>query len=241
MAPQAAPNQTIASTADNVRHPQNSLRLASTVVRNRFVLIFCLLALIAMAATVKLMADFDNGINAKESVHERSLAEQASNSANLADFVKDFKTRLFVLFGIVAVCLGSILYLFVTRTVVPLHKIACATNAIAKGNLSVTVPAGTDNDVGELGSAINELAANFQEVVLLTGTTTGKSFATIEELQKAFNEKGFLPNAELEQLVESLKQDMEMLDNMIKNFRFYKARFEGRKVVSYIEESDNHV
>ena len=70
-----------------------------------------------------------------------------------------------MLFGILVVCLGSILYLFVTRTIVPLHKITYATDAIAKGNLSVTVPAGTNNDIGELGSAVNELAANFQEIV----------------------------------------------------------------------------
>jgi HAMP domain-containing protein len=239
MAPQAAPNQTISTGPDDMSHSANSLRLISTVVRNRFVLIFCLLALIAMAANIKLIVDFDSGINPKEKGYERSLGEQTSNSANLADFAKDFKTRLFVLFGILVVCLGSILYLFVTRTIVPLHKITYATDAIAKGNLSVTVPAGTNNDIGKLGSAVNELAANFQEIVLLTGTATGKSFAAIEEIEKALNEKRLVPSAELEQQVSSLRQDMEMLSSLIKNFKFYKARFEGRKVVSCSPKSDS--
>ncbi len=241
MASQAAPNQTIATAADDVRHAPNSLRLLSTVARNKFVLICCLLALIALAANIKLIVDFDSGINPKEKGYERSVGEQASDSANLAHFVKDFKTRLFVLFGILVVCLGSILYLFVTRTIVPLHKITYATDAIAKGNLSVTVPAGTNNDIGALGSAVNELAANFQEIVLLTGTATGNSFAAIEEIEKALNEKRLVPSAELEQQVSSLKQDMEMLSSLTKNFKFYKARFEGRKVVSYGDKSDSPV
>lgn len=239
MARQAAPNQIIVTAADGVRHPPNSLRLLSTVVRNRFVLIFCLLALIAMAANIKLIVDFDSGMNPTENGYGRSLGEQTSNAANLSDFVKDFKTRLFVLFGILVVCLASILYLFVTRTIVPLQKITCATDAIAKGNLSVTVPADANNDIGELGSAINELAANFQEIVLLTGTATGKSFVAIEGIEKAFNEKHLVPSAELEQQVNSLKQDMEMLSSLIKNFKFYKARFEGRKVVSDSDKSDS--
>jgi HAMP domain-containing protein len=241
MASPAAPNQIIATDADGVRYAPNSLRLLSTVVRNRFVLIFCLLALIALAANIKLIVDFNSGINPKEKAYERSLGEQASDSADLAHFVKDFKTRLFVLFGILVVCLGSILYLFVTRTIVPLHKITYATDAIAKGNLSVTVPAGTNNDIGALGSAVNELAANFQEIVLLTGTATGNSFAAIEEIEKALNEKRLVPSAELEQQVSSLKQDMEMLSSLIRNFKFYKARFEGRKVVSYGHKSDSPV
>jgi HAMP domain-containing protein len=241
MASQAAPNQTIATTADDVSHTPNSLSLVSTVVRNKFVMICCLLALIAMAANIKLIVDFDSGINPKEKGYELSLGEQASDFANLAHFVKGFKTRLFVVFGILVVCLGSILYLFVTRTIVPLHKIAYATGAIAKGNLSVTVPAGTNNDIGELGSAVNELAANFQEIVLLTGTATGNSFAAIEEIEKALNENRLVPNAELEQQVSSLKQDMEMLSSLIENFKFYKARFEGRKVVSYGHKSDSPV
>jgi hypothetical protein len=110
MASQAAPNQTIATSDDDASHSPNSLRLFSAVVRNRFVLICCLLALIAIAANIKLIVDIDSGINPKEKAYERSLGEQASDSNNLAHFVKDFKTKLFVLFGILVVCIGSILY-----------------------------------------------------------------------------------------------------------------------------------
>ena len=196
-------------------------------------LIFCLLALVTVAANIKVIVDLDSGISARNKAHESSLGEQASNSANLSRFTEDLRIRLFVLLGILVVSLGSILYLYVTQALIPLRKVIRVTDAISKGNLSVTAPVGNNNDIGELGVAVNELSANFQEVVLLTGAAAGDAFAAIEKIEKTLNEGPLTPDADLKLQVSLLKRDMQMLSGLAKKFKFYKARFDGRKVQPY--------
>ncbi len=215
MARQFSRNEAIPSAAEgDVDSPKDSLRLFSAIVKNRLVLIFCLLALVALAANIKVIVDLDSGISARDKTHELSLGEKASNSANLSEFTEDLRVRLFVLLGILAASLGSILYLYVTRSLIPLRKVIHATDAMSKGNLSVTAPVGNDNDIGALGAAVNELSANFQEVVLLTGVTAGNSVAAIEKIEKTLNEEPLTPNADLKQQVGSIKTrhaDVEQL------------------------------
>jgi len=233
MARQFSRNEAIQGAAEGVADsPKDSLRLFSTIAKNRLLLIFCLLALVAVVANIKVIVDLDSGISARNKAHELSLGEKASNSANSSEFTEDLRIRLFVLFGILIASLGSILYLYVTRVLIPLRKAIHATDAMSKGNLSVTAPVGNNNDIGELGAAINELSANFQEVALLTGVAAGNSFAVIEKIEKTLDEESLTPDADLKQQVSAIKRDMQMLCGLVKKFKFYKARFDGLKVKS---------
>jgi methyl-accepting chemotaxis protein len=96
----------------------------------------------------------------------------------------------------------------------------------------VTAPVSNNNDIGELSAAVNELSANFQEVVLLTGAAAGNSFAAIEEIEKTLNEGSFKSDADLGQQMSAIKRDMQTLRGLVTKFKFYKACFDGLKVKS---------
>ncbi len=231
MGHQLSRNEAIQGAAEAVvDSSKDSLRLFSTIVKNRLMMIFCVLALVAVAATIKMIVDLDSDLSAINKGYERSLEEQASKSANLSAFAEDLRIRLFVLLGILIASSGSIVYLYATRTLIPLRKVISATDAISKGNLSVTAPVDNNNDIGELCVAINELSANFQEVVLLTGAAAGNSFAAVERIEKSLNDESLIPNADMKQQVGYIKRDMQMLSSFVQKFKFYKARFDGRKV-----------
>lgn len=227
MARQYSRNEAIQGAAEGV---VDSPRLFSTIAKNRLVLIFCLLALVAVVANIKVIVDLDSGITARNKTNELSVGQQAANSASLSEFTEDLRIRLFVLLGILVASLGSILYLYITRAVIPLRKVVYATDAMSKGNLSVTAPMDNDNDIGALGAAVNELSANFQEIVLLTGVTAGNSVAAIEKIEKTLNEESLTPNADLKQQVGAIKRDMQTLNSFVQKFKFYRASFDGRKV-----------
>ena len=240
MARQFSRNEAIRSVPEGAADPpKDSLRLFSTIAKNRLLVIFCLLALVAMVANIKVIVDLDSGISARHKAYELSLGQQASNSANLSEFTEDLRIRLFVLLGILAASLGSILYLYVTRVLIPLRKVIAATDAMSKGDLSVTAPVGNNNDIGELSAAVNELSANFQEVALLTGATAGNSFAVIEKIEKTLDEESLTPDADLKQQVSAIKRDMQTLGGLVKKFKFYKARFDGLKVKSCGQRVDS--
>ncbi len=135
-------------------------------------------------------------------------------------------------------CLGSMIYLFVSRVVFPLNAIAKAAEEMAKGNLSVAAPCHHGDEVGELGHVINNLAINFQEVLLLTGTAVGNSYAVLERIQQALEQGENVDGNDLKEQVTALKRDLEMLGTVVKDFQFYQTRFDGQKVVSQRSRTD---
>ncbi len=213
------------------------LRAAAT--RNRLVLIFCMLAFIAVAANIKLILDLSGMTSRHETPATVSPPEAGQpHHVQAADLSLNVRNRLSVLLGVMIVCLGSMIYLFVSRVVFPLNAIAKAAEEMAKGNLSISAPSHHSDEVGELGHVINSLAVNFQEVLLLTGTTVGNSYAAVERIQQALEREGNFDGNELKEQVTALKKDLEMLGTVVKDFQFYQTRFDGQKVVSQRSRTD---
>jgi hypothetical protein len=220
--------------------PAEGLSFLRTVAtRNRIVLIFCILALIAVAANVKLILDL-SGTTAGHEIPATLSSPEAGQIApvHAADLSRSIRNRLSVLLGVMIVCLGSMIYLFVSRVVFPLHAIAKVAEEMARGNLSVSAPSHHGDDVGELGHIINNLAVNFQEVLLLTGTAVGNSYEAVERIQLALERGENVDRTDLKEQVTALKKDLEMLGTVVKDFQFYQTRFDGQKVVSQRSRTD---
>jgi HAMP domain-containing protein len=196
-------------------------------------MLFCAIGLIAVAANIKLIIDLTGVVEGREisSTIAPSIGAQPEN-VHVADLARTIRTRLTVLLGVMVVCLGSMIYLFVSRVIFPLHAIARATEEMAQGNLAVTAPCHHGGEVGELGHMINNLAVNFQEVLLLTGTVVGSSYATVEKIQQALERDKGRDSDDVTEQVTALKQNLEMLGTMVKDFQFYQTRFDGQKVVA---------
>jgi len=71
--------------------------------------------------------------------------------------------------------IGLVMLLFSKRIVIPLDRIIKGTRAISNGDFSTTLPEQSQDELGELAKRINELAANYQELILLAGNMTGQT------------------------------------------------------------------
>jgi methyl-accepting chemotaxis protein len=228
-------------SASNEERPGASLGkglslMYATVARSRLVMVFCVLALIAIAANIKLIADLadltdvSETVAANQSPDGRSPETATPSASNQHTW---FRLRIALLLGTLAVCFGLMIYLLIIRVVIPLTTIIRATDHMAKGNLTVAAPSHYDGEMGELGHVINELAVNFQEVLLLTGTAVGNSRAAVEKLQEALDREGIAGGNDVKEQITELRKDLDMLRSVVKDFQFYQTRFDGRKVVSH--------
>ncbi|MBM3301647.1 MAG: HAMP domain-containing protein, partial [Deltaproteobacteria bacterium] len=132
---------------------------------------------------------------------------------------------------ITLVCIVSILYLLAKKIIVPLDLVTLATKDISRGDLSITVPTNPHSCLEELGQALNDLTANFQEVLLFTGTTAANSRSSVEKIEKALESRGEKPDDELLEQIRGVTQDLETLGSMVEAFTFYQARFDGQTVI----------
>lgn len=194
--------------------------------RYRLVVVFSLLALISVGLNVAFIAELHTKIEKTESLN-------APETANLGlASLKAQKIRMIVLLAVMVVCFGSIVYLFLRNVMVPLMGLTRATRRMSRGDLSATVQVHSENDFEEIAETINDMAANFQEVLLLMGTTVGNLQSSVEEIERLI-ESDNAPRCseDFRKQVQAIKRDLELLSSVMREFEFYHTRFDGRKVV----------
>jgi methyl-accepting chemotaxis protein len=198
----------------------------------KLVAIFSLLALGAIASNAIILADVSSEITRKNSiVAAQAKGDQPGDPSHDVSVLYAYRNQMVALLGITIACFGAIIYLFLRKVAAPLNAVAYAAKEISRGNLTVTVPSPRRQEVGELGQLVNEVAANFQEILLLTGTTVGNANSALnrmEELMKS--QSGLDCEGPLQEHVRAIKQDLETLSDVVKNFEFYETRFDGYKV-----------
>lgn len=208
--------------------------LSAAVLRNKLVLTFCLFALIAIVANIKLVVDVGSEISNSSNISGNQTITGNGNSAEGSQVLLEIRSKMLALLAITVVSFGAIIFLYVRRVVDPLNALSVTTKEISRGNLSVTAPAGSKDDVGELGGAINDLAANFQEVLLLTGTTVGNFRCSLETMERILElDKDSPSGRHAQEQLEAIKKDLELLGSIVESFEFYHTHFDGRKVVPF--------
>jgi methyl-accepting chemotaxis protein len=220
------------------RHPSCSgegkfSHLLGAVERNKVLLVFCLLALAAVVVDMKFVFDLNGEMTKAGNVRVGNpVSERLITVPVYAEVVGYVRYRMSVLLGVVILCFGSMIYLYVHKIHRPLKRLTQAAREMSSGNLSVPIRSNGSDEVGELAEVINDLAANYQEVLLLTGTAVGKSSSAVERIEEALD-RGGQPagQEELRGQVEAIKRDLEMLGSVVKDFEFYQTHFDGRKVV----------
>ncbi len=196
--------------------------------------VFCLLAFVAIGLCALLVLDLSVQIDAIEGKYVAS-GEGANPSGLDYEKVKLFSKQRFrmgILLAVLIACFGSIVYLFYSRIAVPLEGLTRAAKRMSRGELSATVQVHPKHDLREIAQVINDMAANFQEVLLLMGTTVGNSQSAIEQIEMLIqhgNATGCTEN--LQEQLQAIKQDLELLNSVMREFEFYHTRFDGRKVV----------
>jgi methyl-accepting chemotaxis protein len=195
----------------------------------RLLTTFVLVASLCLAAQVTLWVGVSGGI--PERIHVGEAADGALQSANPSQSGGGHGSPglyLVILMAVTIGCFGVILYLFVKKVVVPLRRITAVMSEIAEGNLGVTVPSPLRHEMGDLGQMVNDVAANFQEVLLLTGTTVGNVRCSLEEMEKHLKSEGHPnPLSGLQEHLEAAKREVDCLGSVVKSFTFYQTSFSG--------------
>jgi methyl-accepting chemotaxis protein len=207
--------------------------LLRVVERNKILLVFCLLALAAVVVDMKFVFDVSGEMakagKARVTNPEGDPLITVPVPVELLGYVR---TRMSLALAVTFLCLASMIYLYVRKVHRPLKQVVRATKEMSNGNLSDPIRPNSRDEVGELAEVINDLAANYQEVLLLTGTAVGKSSSAVERIEKVLDRGDkSAGQEELQEQVGVIKRDLEMLGSVVKDFEFYQTYFDGRKVV----------
>jgi len=197
------------------------------------VVVFSLLAFVSVGLNVAFIAELHTKIQKTETLIPTDAGGTPADPVNMElASLKGQKIRMTVLLAVMVVCFGAIVYLFFRNVTVPLAGLTRATRRMSRGDLSVTVQVHSENDFEEIARTINDMAANFQEVLLLMGTTVGNLQSSVEEIERLIESNNAPRYSEdFRNQVQAIKRDLELLSSVMREFEFYHTRFDGRKVV----------
>ncbi len=222
--------------AGQPRHREPIPPPPSGVLLNGLLVVLCIVTSLAVGMTIKSILDLSNESTRKSIVKEiqatsETTTENVSGNSLRIRTLARYRDRLLTLLALTIICFGAGIYLLVRRLKAPLQAIADGVREIAGGNLGVAVPADRTDLLGGLGQAVNDIAANYQEVFLLTGTKAGKCSSAVKELAQVLSreEKPASREKALQQL-ELLGRELDEIGQMIAGFDFYQVHFDGKKV-----------
>ena len=150
-------------------------------------------------------------------------------SSGIFDPLKELQLRMLILLAVVAVSIAVTLVIFIRDIVNPLESMVIAAKQIRDGNLSATVPVKTKDEIGQMGEIFNELAVNFQEVLLFVGSAGGDLSGILSELED-YKSKQADGKSGFDEKLHLMSDKVNEIKEMVRAFDYYHASYDGNYV-----------
>ncbi len=95
--------------------------------------------------------------------------------AEVVDVLDLVLIKIALMLAILLLSIALVMTLFIKRITIPLARIISGAARIGEGNLGETIVIETQDELGRLASSVNDLAANYQEILLLSGDMTARA------------------------------------------------------------------
>ncbi|GEM_PF-1469317 len=187
-----------------------------------FVSISISLELIWEAGETKLKDELKSGVITEAPEGEVREAVSAIDYDQAFKSLRRLQIRMVIILAIVIFAVVLTLYFFIKDVADPLDEMVKTAKEVSKGNLGRTVPVYSKDEIGQLGSVINDITADFQEVLLMVGKISlSASDATdiIHNKVEVLKEKKI--SGDIQKQLSILYKDISELKSLVESFSFY--------------------
>lgn len=230
-------------------------------LKKKLTLYFILISVVSISVSAEIIFEFSSG-KFRSDVTENLLIQvqkgvSAENLKNLdAEQMKiavkkpisDLRNRMILLLLVVFASIVGAFIMFARDIVSPMDGIVEATKKIADGDLTVTVPVMTDDEIGQIATLINDMNINLQDMIMqirqevarhrikikeatdkITGMIYGSSADEIIENRKmkiSDFQKMTKLNRDVIKLLETMLTDLGALETFVKMYKTYAVHTE---------------
>ena len=187
-------------------------------LQTRLLNYFLLIAFAAMLIGIEFYFEMSRADIAAEICNGKLSLEDSLNQ----DPLGDLRNKIVIMFGVLTIFVAIVLTMFIRNITGPLQRMADVAAQINEGNLSLSVPIETEDEIGEVGNAINELTSNLQEVASMTSTSASDVMEELVDLLAQVDEGRTVdPNRSA-----SVKSSLQSLIEFVDTFTLLKTDIE---------------
>jgi methyl-accepting chemotaxis protein len=195
-------------------------------LQRTMIIYFLLIGFASMLVGVEFLAEFHGGELGAE-IWDRidpGAGPAASKAAVLAP-IERLRSKAILMVAIIMVVMVIVLTMFIKHITEPLQHMIRKSRQISHGDLSQTVRIEANNELKELGTVINEMSSNLQEIILLSQRTCTNGRQRVNSALDRFG-KGAIDAdgiAQLKKDVETIGGELSNLSEMVEFFNFYSV------------------
>jgi len=128
------------------------------------------------------------------------------------------RTKIMVMFALLSVVIAIVLIMFMKEITLPLCKMVEVAKHINEGDLSQTIKVDKHDEISEVGTAINELASNLQEVATFTALTATEAINQVQALKEMSKDNPALKNT-----INDIEQNLKSMSNFVNSFKLFST------------------
>jgi methyl-accepting chemotaxis protein len=166
-------------------------------------------------AVILIGIEFYFEMNAEHGQHICSNPAHHEADQNIINPLDNLRNKILIMFLVLSIVVAIVLTMFIKNITTPLCKMVMVARHINDGDLSQTVSIDNNDEIGEVGIAINELASNLQEVATFTSTTTNEILEKIKHLQELA-----VDSPEIVKAIDHVEKNLLSMKGFANSFKF---------------------
>jgi methyl-accepting chemotaxis protein len=133
--------------------------------------------------------------------------------AVVSDTLSHLRNKIVIMFGVLTLVVAIVLMMFIRNITWPLQEMVDVAARINEGDLSQTVHVTSEDEIGQLGTAINDLTSNLQEIAVFTSATGLAIHHRIDAIAKQVSQ------AEIVEELQEIAQELNALRDFVSLFK----------------------
>jgi methyl-accepting chemotaxis protein len=220
-----------------------SSRFKMTRLKKKLLLYFILISIVSISVSAEIIFEMSSQ-RFRQSIQDnfsRQMALQVRPAQleilkNNIDYdyvfspLFNLRNRMILLLVVVSVSIIGAFFLFTKDIVSPMDGMVEATKKIAAGDLTVTVPVMSEDEIGQVASLINDMNVNLQDMIMQIRQEINRH---LQQIIKASYKVGEIVR---EDVAESVMRDKKLSMRNYKNMMKF-----GREVVNILESMSDEM
>jgi len=142
-----------------------------------------------------------------------------SASPESSPALSNLRNKIVVMFGILTIVVAIVMMMFVKNITNPLIKTLNIARQINDGDLSKVIEIDANDEIGQIGTVINDLTSNFQEIATSTSAMVNAIEAKLDALSAEIPQEDDACIAQ----IHSIKEDLEILRSFVESFNLLET------------------
>lgn len=168
----------------------------------------------------------DPGLKNDLMVNFQQFASGKLDTEGLFAPIEALGNKVMLMITVIMAVTIIVLMMFIRNITEPLQYMIDNVREISAGDLRKTIHIRSNNELNELGKMINEMSSNLQEIILFSGKLNQAANNLVDAAWFVFQRDEYTPREIilLRRKLELLRNETEMLGEMLEYFRFYNVR-----------------